>query len=338
MQRRGNVARHPLKGISKAKADEVSAAIGSIDLRSNHDSSAAIALRCRGRRNAVFSSAIALKCPLDTAAIAADCIDSSARVLANASGSCASAVNLHIEVLSHGCDLSSASRGAALRSLRRCFLFADVSVGVIARMCSVAKEMFVAAGSILQPLGSECTSAFIAFDGAFSSNGSGRIASCMLACEESFVLGSMVCRSAVTLLHPSHVAIFPAHCFAQCAALHGQFENSLLSSAAAAFSRYPRPPPAFRVFMHPSHSAVSIIGRAHESIPELPQYDPLLNVLIVVVHGECVATREQSGSFALRAGAVIRTTLSDVVASCLAEVRPLLTFVPLRVVCASSSC
>lgn len=323
MPRKDAVHRAHFAGIAKAKTDEVSAAIGDINLRSIDATSATSSLKSRARRNAVFASAIATESPLQStsqaAIIAAECAVSNTRVLSDASSACAAAVNIHVEALSHGTPLTTLSRGTCLRTLRRCFLFTDVGVGVMARMCSHARQMHFSQNTVLQPSGSECASAYIAFDGAFSSNGSGTATSCMLACEESFVLGRMTCASAVTLLHSSQIAIFPAHCFATCAALQGQFEASLIRSVAAEFGRDSLSLPAFRFFVQPTRTAISISGRAFESMRGLPQQQPCLGVAILIVYGECLARCAESKVVTLRAGAVIHTNLASVRSSGLAQ-------------------
>jgi hypothetical protein len=257
MQRKGSANASSLRGgISKPKADDSLCDIGRISLLSDRESSARSLLKPRTRRNAVFY-----------AATAAQCVASTSQILSNVAttGCHRQAIDIHIEVLAHGVALHPRSRGIAQRALQRCFLFADVSVGVIAHMCDYAREMFVSSNSILQPEGSECINVFVSLDGVFSSNGSGGT-SCMLAGEESFVLGHMNCTSSITLLHPSHVVVFPAHCFASCSAHQGRFESSLLCVLE---SPPANPAPARRVFLQPSHDRVNLRGRAFQSAAEV---------------------------------------------------------------------
>jgi hypothetical protein len=310
-------------GISKPRAHDVASLdIGAIALRSSRGSADALSSKLRPRRNAVFSFAAAARAsePSPAAATASECIASSARVLSNTETTSTAAINIHVEMLAHGVALPPSSRGIALRALRRCFLFADVSVAVAARMCDVAREMCLPSGSMLQPEGSESVFAFVALDGAFSSNGSGTTAPCMLACEESFVLGHMVCSSSVALLHPCRVAIFPSHCFATCATRQGRFEGAVVSSAAAKFGWGDTMPPSRRVFLQHARGAVAVAGSAHESIQSAPPMQRCSCVCIVVVHGECVARRAASSPVTLREGAVVLSTRSCLLSSELVKV------------------
>jgi len=310
----------PAAGISKPKLvplDAVSLDISAIALRSGHGSASSLPLRHR-RRNAVFSTST--DCPAQDApeSIASECIASSARILSNVACSSGPAVNIHIEALAHGVALSHDTRAVALRALQRCFLFADVSVGVISDMCDHARVMFVSANTVLQPEGSECVSAFVALDGAFSSNGSGGAASCMLACEETFVLGHMLCRSSVTLRQSSHVAIFPGHSFASCAARHARFERSLTCSAAELFGCCSQSS-ASRLFLQPARGAVNISGCAHERINGIAAISGCQHVCVALVYGSCVAHDAAARCVPLRAGAVIHTTMASLQSSGLAQ-------------------
>ena len=314
MPRKGHIRCDSNGGISKTKTDEVSAAVGSITLRFSDESTLQRSLKSRGRRNAVFSSASQHK-PVTPA----DCAAAQACVLSNVAPASSSALNIHIEALSHGAVLPTLSRGIAARALRRCFLFADVSAGVIASMCVHAREMYVAAGTVLQQEGSECTSAFVALDGAFSSNGSGGTSPCMLACEESFVLGCMTCTSRVTLLHPSHIAIFPAHSFSTCSALQGRLESSIINAANVAFGRGDEVPRSFRCFLPSSHAVARINGRAYHSVHEMQPRERCSCVCMLLVYGECAAESGESGRVTLRAGSVVLATLTNIPSSFLAQ-------------------
>ena len=261
------------------------------------------------------------------ASSASACSSSSSRILSNVSSNSSSAVNIHIESLAHGAALSHASRGIVIRALQRCFLFADVSISVLSCMCDHAREVFVSGNSVLQTEGSECVSAFVSLDAVFSSNGSGG-AACMLSCEESFVLGHMVCTSNVTLLHPSHVAVLPAPCFAACAETQGRFENSMITAAASVFPRLHSRDlrqPACRVFLHHSRGRVNLSGWAYECMP--PAHTASLEsrrrsaVCVLVVYGGCqLHTGIASPGNALRAGAVIITTRDIIESSALGQV------------------
>ena len=150
----------------------------------------------------------------------------------------------------------------------------------------------------------------------------------MLSCEESFVLGHMVCTSNVTLLHPSHVAVLPAPCFAACAETQGRFENSMITAAASVFPRLHSRDlrqPACRVFLHHSRGRVNLSGWAYECMP--PAQTASLEsrrrsaVCVLVVYGGCqLHTGIASPSNALRAGAVIITTRDRIELSALGQV------------------
>lgn len=316
MPRKGYIRCDSNGGISKTKTDEVSAAVGSISLRFSDESTLQRSLKSRGRRNAVFSSASQHKPPTVTPA---DCAAAQTRVLSNVAPASSSALNIHIEALSHGAVLPTLSRGIAARALRRCFLFTDVSAGVIASMCVHAREMYVAAGTVLQQEGSECTGAFVALDGAFSSNGSGGTSPCMLACEESFLLGCMTCTSRVTLLHPSHVAIFPAHSFSACSARQGQLESSIINAANVAFGRRDEAPRSFRRFLPSSHAVARINGRAYHSVHDMQPRERCSLVCMLLVYGECAAESASAGRVTLRAGSVVLATLANIPSSFLAQ-------------------
>ena len=313
-------ASSPAAGISKPKPDAPSLDISAIALRDGATSAAALSSKHRTRRNAIHfnrNDSLAHDAPAAlSATVASECVASSARILSNTECGSAAAVNIHIEALAHGLALSPHARGVAQRALQRCFLFADVSTSVIADMCDQTRVILLSANTVLQPEGSECASAFVALDSAFSSNGSGGTAACMLACEESFVLGHMLCRSSVTLRQSSHVAIFPAHSFATCAARHGRFETSLLSSTALLFGCGPR---ASRLFLQPSRGAVSTGGCVHERIDGVAAVSGRHDVCISVVYGSCVARDAAASCVTLRAGAVIHTTMAKFLSSSLAQ-------------------
>jgi hypothetical protein len=328
-------------GISKRHADDVTRDLASISLRGGHKAAAVLVPKPRARRNAVFSAAVARRAlegfhsdassgaviSTSDASSASACSSSSTRILSNVNSKSNSAVNIHIEALAHGAALSHASRAIVIRALQRCFLFADVSISVLLCMCDHAREVFVSGNSVLQAEGSECVSAFVSLDAAFSSNGSGCAAS-MLACEESFVLGHMVCTSNVTLLHPSHVVVLPAPCFAACSEMQGRFENSMISAAASVFpplqSRDIRQP-ACRVFLHHSRGRLNLSGWAYERMPSaqtvaLESRQPVICVL--VVYGGCqLHTDIASPGHALRAGAVIIATRDEIELSPLGQVK-----------------
>jgi hypothetical protein len=324
-------------GISKRNADDVPRDIASISLRGGHKAAAVLVPKTRARRNAVVSASVAchalegIQSEASSGAVidassASACSSSSTRILFNVSSKSNSAVNIHIEALAHGTALSHASRGIVIRALQRCFLFADVSISVLSCMCDHAREVFVSGNSVLQAEGSECVSAFVSLDAAFSSNGSGGAAS-MLSCEESFVLGHMVCSSNVTLLHPSHVAVLPAPCFAACAETQGRFENSMISAAASVFPRLQSRDlrqPACRVFLHHSRGRVNLSGWAYERMPSahtVALESRWSAVCVLVVFGSChLHTGIASPVNALRAGAVIITTRDNIELSPIGQV------------------
>jgi hypothetical protein len=189
-------------------------------------------------------------------------------------------------------------------------------------MLDHARVLFVLAGCVLQPEGSECINAFVALDGAFSSNGSGASAACMLSCEESFILGRMNCASSVKMINSSHVVVFPAHCFSTCSIRHGRFESTLLASAAAVFKRCTNAKPALRYFFHPSQGSIDIKGLFHANIESMKPVANSTQCCFLVVYGSCVGFSHAAAACHFGAAAVFCTSLANILNSRLAKVRP----------------